>query len=187
MPERLYQGRFDLDDPNLSADTPQDVTPARFAGLAWPERPPVARVELGRFMREAANPVQVNSPAIAAAYLMEHVFYPFEAFVQEELHTLLLNSRNWITHTAMIYRGTVSMVFVRGAEVFRPAIMVNATAVIVAHCHPSGDPEPSPEDVRVTKELVKLGNLHEIKVLDHIIVGNGRWTSLKETELGFEG
>jgi DNA repair protein RadC len=74
---------------------------------------------------------------------------------------------------------------VRPADVFKPAIRRSATALIVVHNHPSGDPTPSPDDVAVTRELVKAGELIDIKVLDHIIIGQGRHVSMKERGLGF--
>ena len=86
-----------------------------------------------------------------------------------------------------IYRGTLNSSSVRVAELFRDAIRENAASVIIVHNHPSGDPTPSPEDVRVTAEAVKAGQLLDIDVVDHIIVGSGkdRYVSLKERGLGF--
>jgi DNA repair protein RadC len=74
---------------------------------------------------------------------------------------------------------------VRPAEVFRPAIRANATAIIVVHNHPSGDPTPSRDDVRVTADRVEAGRLLDIEVLDHIVIGQGRHASLKERGEGF--
>ena len=71
------------------------------------------------------------------------------------------------------------------AELFRDAIKQNAAAIIVVHNHPSGDPTPSPEDVRLTEMLVQAGKLMDIEVLDHLIIGQGRFVSLKERGLGF--
>ena len=85
-----------------------------------------------------------------------------------------------------MYRGTVNTMYVRVAEVFREAIRLNAVGIILSHCHPSGEPTPSPEDVRVTELAVAAGKLLEITVLDHIIVGAGRWVSMKERQLGFK-
>jgi DNA repair protein RadC len=74
---------------------------------------------------------------------------------------------------------------VRISEILRPAIRANAAAIIVAHNHPSGDSTPSPEDVRVTKAVVEAAELLDIDVLDHLIIGRGRYTSLKSKGLGF--
>ena len=74
---------------------------------------------------------------------------------------------------------------VRVGEVFREAIRANCASIIVVHNHPSGDPTPSPEDVRVTEQLVAAGRLLDIEVLDHLVIGHNRYVSLKERGLGF--
>ncbi|MEE8390301.1 MAG: JAB domain-containing protein, partial [Anaerolineae bacterium] len=74
---------------------------------------------------------------------------------------------------------------IRVSEVFRDAVKRNCAAIIVAHNHPSGDPTPSPEDVEVTRQLVEAGKLLDIEVLDHLIVGQQRFVSLRERGLGF--
>jgi DNA repair protein RadC len=106
---------------------------------------------------------------------------------QEHLRVLLLNTKNHVLAMRTVYQGTVNSSAVRVAELFREAIRVNAAAVIVVHNHPSGDPTPSPEDVRVTAEAAKAGQLLDIEVLDHIIVGGSqdRFVSLKQRGLGF--
>ena len=70
-------------------------------------------------------------------------------------------------------------------ELFKDAIRANASAIIVAHNHPSGDPTPSPDDVAVTRAMVQAGKLLDVDVLDHLVIGLGRWVSLKERGLGF--
>ena len=82
--------------------------------------------------------------------------------------------------------GSLKANVVRVAKLFRDAIRHNAAAVIVVHNHPSGDPTPSPEDVRLTEMLVQAGKLLDIEVLDHLIIGQGRFISLKERGLGFQ-
>jgi DNA repair protein RadC len=74
---------------------------------------------------------------------------------------------------------------VRIAEIFKAAIRRNAANLIVVHNHPSGDPTPSPDDVAITRAILQAGELLDVKLLDHIIVGNGRFVSLKERGLGF--
>ena len=69
---------------------------------------------------------------------------------------------------------------------FKGAIKENAAAVIIAHNHPSGDPSPSKDDIRVTREIVKAGKLLDIEVLDHLVIGRGKFVSLKERGLGFD-
>ncbi len=191
MSERLFQNRFD--DRFLPAE-PQDVTPAAFTGLVFPTQEEVITIEAewsmpppqGRFLREVSHPTRITSPQAAADYLSQQVYHPFPTFDQEELWVLLLNTKNVITHDALIYRGTVNSAVIRIAEVFKPAVWVNAAAIIISHCHPSGDPTPSPEDVQVTRSVVEAGQLLGIDVLDHLVIGNNnRWTSLKEGGVGF--
>ena len=127
----------------------------------------------------------IRSPFDAAQHLLTQVYVPFEAFDQEELFVLLLNSKHRITHEALVYRGTVNSIYIRPAELFKAAVRVNAPALLLSHVHPSGSAEPSPEDVRVTEEAVVAGKLLGIDVLDHLIIGRGSWVSLREQGLGF--
>ena len=74
---------------------------------------------------------------------------------------------------------------VRVGELFKDAVRRNSAAVIIVHNHPSGDPTPSPEDVLVTREIVSAGKLLDIDVLDHLVIGDGRYVSMRERGLGF--
>jgi DNA repair protein RadC len=85
-----------------------------------------------------------------------------------------------------VYIGNLNTSVIRVGELFRYALRDNCAALIVAHNHPSGDPTPSPEDVRVTERIVQAGELLDIDVLDHIIIGQQRFVSLKERGLGFK-
>src|SRR5437762_12727488 len=78
------------------------------------------------------------------------------------------------------YQGTVNSSVLRAAEIFRPAVIRNCPGVIVCHNHPSGDPTPSPEDIAVTEQLVEAGKVLDIDLLDHLVIGNHRFVSLKE-------
>lgn len=142
--------------------------------------------EVARHVHKLHEYIPARSPVNIANYLMQHVYTPFEAFTQEELWVLLLNARNSITHQAMIYRGTINTIHVRVAELYKPAVRENAAGIVLSHCHPTGDPQPSPEDIRVTNMAYEAGQLLDIALLDHIIVGNAAWVSLKEQGLGFE-
>ncbi|HEY7296120.1 MAG TPA: DNA repair protein RadC [Dehalococcoidia bacterium] len=104
---------------------------------------------------------------------------------QEQLRVLVLNTKNQVLAIPTISSGTVNQSQVRPAEVFRPAIRANAPSIIVVHNHPSGDPAPSKEDVSVTRDLVNAGRLLDVEVLDHIVIGHGRFVSLKDRGLGF--
>ncbi len=143
-----------------------------------------AAFELGKRAALAApeQRPQIKTPADAAQLLM----LDMTALEQEEVRTMLLDTRNRVLSTAMIYRGSLNSASMRVAELFKTAIRNNAASIIVAHNHPSGDPAPSQDDIHVTKELIKAGKLLEIDVLDHIIIGHNRFVSLKERRLGFE-
>lgn len=101
---------------------------------------------------------------------------------------MLLSTRNHVLKTCQVYVGNLSSSVVRPAEVFREAIRENAASIIVAHNHPSGDPTPSNDDVRVTRDIVAAGRLLDIDVLDHLLIGDQRhgYVSLRERKLGFD-
>lgn len=143
------------------------------------------RQEGNRFVRAVREEVIVRSPADAANHLLQHVYTPFDQFDQEEVWTLLLNTRNRITHEVMVYRGTLNMVNIRLAEIFKEAVRANAASFLLSHCHPSGEPTPSPEDVRMTEQVVQVAALLDISLLDHIVVGRNAWVSMRERGLGF--
>ncbi len=98
----------------------------------------------------------------------------------EEMHILLLDTKNQVIESIKRYKGTVNSSVLRIAEIMRPAIVRNCPRVIVCHNHPSGDPTPSPEDIDVTEQLVDAGKLLDIELLDHIVIGNPRYSSIKE-------
>ena len=106
------------------------------------------------------------------------------ALEQEELRVVLLDTKRRIMRTATVYRGSVNQAQVRVAEVFRDAVRQQATALVAVHNHPSGDPTPSAADVALTVEIVAAGQLLDIELLDHLIIGQGRWLSLKRLGLG---
>jgi DNA repair protein RadC len=106
---------------------------------------------------------------------------------QEELRTVLLDTKNRIQDIVTVYQGSLNASMVRVGEVFKAAIRWNSAALIVAHNHPSSDPTPSPEDVLVTRQIVDAGKLLDVEVLDHLVVGQGRWVSMRERGLGFSG
>lgn len=98
----------------------------------------------------------------------------------EELWVLNLTTKSELVRVTKLYRGSAMGANIRSAEVFRECITLNCTRVILAHNHPSGDAKPSPEDVEVTRRVVQAGRQLDIEVLDHIVVGHGSWTSLRE-------
>jgi DNA repair protein RadC len=104
---------------------------------------------------------------------------------QEQVRIILLDNGRRVIAIPTVYMGTLNTSVLRVSEIFREAITRNSPAVILAHNHPSGDPAPSPEDVELTRTLVAAGKLLDIQVIDHLIIGQTRWVSLKEMRLGF--
>jgi DNA repair protein RadC len=142
-----------------------------------------AAFELGRRLLVTA-PVerpQVRSPADAAQLLMAEM----SLLEQEHLRLILLDTKNYVLSIPTVYVGSLNTSLIRIGELFRYALKDNCAALIVVHNHPSGDPTPSPEDVTVTRKIVEGGQLLDIEVLDHLIIGRGRFISLKERGLGF--
>jgi DNA repair protein RadC len=99
------------------------------------------------------------------------------------MHVLLLDGRHAIIRRRKVSQGTVNSAPVHPREIFAPAIRAMAVAVILVHNHPSGDPEPSKEDIDVTKRLKQAGNIIGIRVIDHVIVVKGAWVSLNSRGL----
>ena len=131
---------------------------ARRAARAWPEDPWLIR-----------TPADVAEPLVDAMGALE----------REELRVLLLDTKNVVTAERTVYRGNLAGSSVRVGEVFRDAVRACAAAIVVAHNHPSGDPTPSGEDLRITGELAEAGRLLDVELLDHLVIGRGRWTSLR--------
>jgi DNA repair protein RadC len=143
-----------------------------------------AALEIGRRLA-ASSPEErprVTTPDDAFHLLKTEMMF----LEQEHLRLILLDTRNRVLRTPTIYVGSLNTSVVRVGELFRAAIRENAAAFIVAHNHPSGDPSPSPEDINVTRQIVQAGKLLDVGVLDHIIIGRGRFVSLKQRGLGFD-
>ncbi|HUV90451.1 MAG TPA: DNA repair protein RadC [Anaerolineae bacterium] len=142
-----------------------------------------AALELGRRMLLSSpeDRFLVRSPSDVAQLLMSEMAH----LQQEHFQVLYLDTRNRLLGSETVYVGSLNASHIRVAEVFRDAVKRNCAAIIVAHNHPSGDPTPSPEDVEVTRQLVAAGNLLDIEVLDHLIIGQQRFVSLRERGLGF--
>jgi DNA repair protein RadC len=131
--------------------------------------------------RSMPEQITINSPADAAAIVQ----YEMASLDHEELWVILLDTRNHVKKICKIYQGSVNSCQVRVGDIFKAAIRENASAIVVAHNHPSCDPTPSPDDVCVTKAIVQAGKLMDVDTLDHIVIGGSRFVSLKERGLGF--
>lgn len=142
-----------------------------------------AAIELGRRLTivEPQERASITCPADAA----ELVRYEMSALLQEHLRVILLDTRNRVLKIENLYIGSLNASTVRVAEIFRPAIQASAASLILVHNHPSGDPSPSPEDITLTRTVIQAGKMLDIGVLDHLIIGQNRWVSLKERGLDF--
>jgi len=142
-----------------------------------------AALELGKRLLAAApqERPQVRTPTDVANLLMLEM----GLLEQEHLRVVMLDVKNFVGRIHTVYAGSLNSAVVRIAEVFREPIRANSASIIIVHNHPSGDPTPSPEDVRVTEMIVEAGKLLDIDVLDHLVIGRNRFVSLKERGLGF--
>ena len=174
--------RFDGDIRRLYLAHPEELAMIRGIGPATAAQIKAA-LNLGlRLNVPKEERPSINSPADAAALVQ----YEMSLLEQEHLRVILLDRRNRVMDTVEVYHGSVNSAQVRVGEVFRDAVARMASAIIVVHSHPSGDPTPSPEDVAVTRAIVQAGKLLDIETLDHLVIGHGaRWVSMRERGLGF--
>lgn len=125
--------------------------------------------------------VQVRSPADVANLMMLEM----GLLDQEELRVVALDTKNYVVDVETVYRGSVNTAVVRIAELLRLPIALQCTGMIMLHNHPSGDPSPSPQDIRITELVRESAQLLDIDLLDHLIIGRNRFVSLKERGMGF--
>jgi DNA repair protein RadC len=137
----------------------------------------LAAVELGRRVASAWPAVgwRIRTPADLADRLMPAMGH----LEREELRSVLLNTKNTVTAMETVYAGNLAGSSVRIGEVFREAVRRQSAGMVIVHNHPSGDPSPSAEDLRITRELAEAGRLLDIELLDHLVIGHGRWVSLR--------
>lgn len=163
------------------------VSPAELLRVEGMTRIRIARLraalELGR--RMWTEPWQdrpiIKSPGDAANLLVPEM----GGLEQEEMRVLALNTKNRLIGTSLVYRGSVHTSVIRVGELFRDAVRLNATAIIVAHNHPSTCCDPSADDLASTREIVQAGKLLGCEVVDHLIIGAHNWISLKERGVEF--
>lgn len=140
----------------------------------------IASFELGRrfFMEDTGRMPTIRCSEDVYNYVGE-----VGKFSKEQFRGLYLNARNKLIHDEVISIGTLTANLVHPREVFQPAIEFLAAAIILVHNHPSGDPEPSEDDIKVTRQLIEVSRIMGFDVLDHIIVGKERYVSMKDRKI----
>ncbi|MCL5935094.1 MAG: DNA repair protein RadC [Firmicutes bacterium] len=140
-----------------------------------------AALELGKRVSSMAPEVRpvIRSPQDVSILLMEEMRH----LDREQFRTVLLNTKNQVLETEVVSVGSLSSSIVHPREVFKNPIKKSAAALILVHNHPSGDPTPSREDIEVTNRLAEAGKILGIEILDHIIIGDNKYSSLKEKGL----
>lgn len=133
------------------------------------------RYEIGLPSR-ADERIPVRNPADVASYLGPEL----ADLAQEQLRVVLLDGKNHVLATPLVYQGGLNATVIRLADCFREAVCLGAAAIVFVHNHPSGDPTPSPEDVRLTIEAARVGDLLGIDVLDHVVIARSGHVSLRE-------
>ncbi|MCF6092705.1 DNA repair protein RadC [Microaerobacter geothermalis] len=138
----------------------------------------VAGIELGKRLAKALpeSRYTIRSPHDAAQYMMDELRFA----QQEHFVVLFLNTKNQVIGKKIVFIGSLNASIVHPREVFREAIRRSSASLICLHNHPSGDPTPSREDIQVTKRLKEAGEIMGIELLDHIVIGDGNFISLKE-------
>ncbi|HWL11392.1 MAG TPA: DNA repair protein RadC, partial [Ureibacillus sp.] len=138
----------------------------------------LAAIELGRrlALKQVDSRFTIRSPQDAATYLMPEM----SSLQQEHFVALFLNVKNQVLHKQTIFIGSLNSSIVHPREIYREAVKRSAASIICAHNHPSGNATPSPEDIEVTKRLQEAGYIIGIELIDHVIIGDHQYISLKE-------
>ncbi|WP_335743581.1 RadC family protein [Salicibibacter kimchii] len=137
-----------------------------------------AALELGKRIHtmQQRERYSIKTPEDASDYVMEEMRF----LTQEHFVAIYLNTKNQVLHKKTLFIGSLNASIVHPREVFKEALRRSAASIVCLHNHPSGDPSPSKEDREVTKRLVDCGKVLGVEVLDHIIIGDRRYTSLRE-------
>ena len=136
------------------------------------------RYEVGR-LDATVDGLTVRKPADVAEYLSAEL----ADLAQEQLRVVLLDSSNRVIAISLVYQGGLNSTVIRLGDCFREAVALGAAAVVLVHNHPSGDPTPSPEDVRLTADAGQAGDLLGVELLDHVVIGRASHVSLRELGL----
>ena len=140
----------------------------------------LAALEIGRRIASAKpiEKIHLSCPQDVADFLMPRLRYA----AKEQFVVILLNNKNKVIGTEVVSEGSLSSSIVHPREVYAPAILHLAAAIVVAHNHPSGDPKPSIEDEEITRQLLRSGKVLGIPMIDHVIIGDGNYYSFLENE-----
>ena len=144
----------------------------------------LAGIELGRRVGSMTpeDRVTITSPSDLATLFMAEM----SSFDREHFRVATLSTRNQVLGIEDLYSGSVNAAIIRPAEVFATAVRRNAPQIAIVHNHPSGDPTPSAEDIAITRTLVEAGKLLDIDLVDHLVIGQGIFVSMREKQLGFD-
>jgi DNA repair protein RadC len=140
-----------------------------------------ALVSLLRVLVTPRSDERITQPSDMAALLMLQM----GLLDHEEFWVVCLDTKNHVQRIHRLYKGSLNSSVVRVGEVFRLPLLLKSHSIIVAHCHPSGSTEASPEDIEVTRSIIQAGELLEVEVLDHLIISQGAWLSMREQRLGW--
>jgi DNA repair protein RadC len=181
LAENLYQAC----DGNLLR-IGKDVHPEEIEGIGIvTARRILAAIQLGG---KLSRPDPLSRPVIHCPEdAADLVAYDMRALDQEEMRVIHLNTRNHVLGIETVYRGSLNSSQVRIGEIFKGAIRRNAAAIILVHNHPSGSCDASPDDLNISRLIIKAGKLLDCQVLDHIIIGHDRFVSLNRQGLAFDG
>ena len=144
----------------------------------------VAAFEIGR--RSAVHGDVQRWVVRAPRDVADRLLTQMAALEREELRVLLLNTKNLVLRETTVYQGNVSAAIVRVAELFRDAVRSHAAGIILVHNHPSGDPEPSADDLHLTAEAIAAGRLLDVPVLDHVVLARDGYVSLRDRGVSFD-
>jgi DNA repair protein RadC len=115
----------------------------------------------------------------------DRLLFEMAGLEQEQLRVVVLDTKNHVRRVVTVYQGNVSSSLVRVGELFRDAVRLNAAGILLVHNHPSGNPTPSPDDLHLTAEALAAGRLLDIRVLDHLVIGQS-WLSLRDRGVAFD-
>ena len=166
----------------LARTSPDEIAQVHGIGRAKAAKI-IAALELGFRLTTSAL---AERPKILNAKDVVQLMRDMGALTQEHVRVMLLDSSQRLISTKTLYIGTVNTAVIRVAEVLREAVIRNSPSFILIHNHPSGDRNPSPEDINLTRALVSASKLMDIQLTDHIIIAGSDWVSLREMGLGFE-